>query len=275
MTQKIQTFFKTVKGSKTLTFGLHVPGNFNYVAFDEEGEDALLGGNRALLSKQMNDSYVVELQRREVSGNGDITEFKLTNQDVLTWEDHWIDVSSGSVVDPRIVSMNLQKNRLVHANFNIPRERLKNLNLEGNVNMRAVFITDSPNLEVLNLSNCPALDVINLGNNRSLKALLARNCALTPVAQERLLRDFRPVHTSSSNNRLAMFRKTYETLVDMRGTEIDWSNRRIASKIRMLLCNNWLVLWDNPPPVSIVPPHMYAFFTSNLEDSLIKDYYSC
>jgi len=275
VTQKMQTFFKTLKGSKTLPFGLRTPNHFNYVAFEEEGEDFLLGGNRASLFKQMNDSYLVEVERSERNASGDIVELKLTNQDILTWEDHWIDPRSGQVVDPRIVSINLQKNRLVHANFNVPRSRLKNLNLEGNSNMRAVFVTDSPNLEVLNVSNCPALGVINLGNNRSIKALLARNCALTPIAQERLLRDFRPVHTASANSRLAMFRKTYETLLDMRGSEIDWSNRRVASKIRMLLCNNWLVLWDNPPPASIVPPHMYAFFTSSLEDSLIKDYYSC
>jgi hypothetical protein len=139
--------------------------------------------------------------------------------------------------------------------------------------MRGVFITDAPNLEVLNISNCQALDVINLGNNKGIKALIAKNCNLSSTLQERLLRDFRPVQTSSSNRQFSMFRKTYETVLDLRGTEIDWGNRRIASKIRMLLCNNWLVLWDNPPPVSIIPPQMYAFFTTNLEESLIKEYY--
>jgi hypothetical protein len=178
------------------------------------------------------------------------------------------------MVDPRIKKINLQKNKLVHANFNVARSKLEHLNLEGNVNMRAVFVNNAPKLEVLNISNCPALGVINLGNNGSIKALLARNCSLTSLAQERLLRDFRPVLTSSSNVKFNMFRKTHETLLDMRGTEIDWSNRKVASKIRMLLCNNWLVLWDNIPPATIVPPHMYAFFTSSLEDSLIKDYYS-
>ena len=271
MSLRIQTFFKTVKNARTLSFGPRASHNFNYVDFTAQG--GVYEDNLAALLKQMNDSYVLDLKKDEKAPEG-ILELKLTNQDILTWEDHWIDPESGNMIDPMIKRINLQKNRLVHANFNISRSELEHLNLEGNSNMRAVFVNNAPKLEVLNISNCPSLGVINLGNNRSIKALLARNCSLTSLAQERLLRDFRPVTTSSSNMRFNMFRKTHETLLDMRGTEIDWSNRRVASKIRMLLCNNWLVLWDNVPPVTVVPPHMYAFFTSSLEDSLIKDYYS-
>lgn len=271
MSQKMQTFFKTVKNAKPLSFGPKAPNNFNYVNFNPikgVGEDNLAG-----LLKQMNDSYVLDL-KKDKNNQEEILELKLTNQEILTWEDHWIDSESKVLVDPMIRRMNLQKNKLVHANLNITRTKLEYLNLEGNMNMRAVFIYNAPRLEVLNLSNCPSLEVINLGNNRAIKALLAKNCSLSSLSQERLLRDFCPTTTSSSNVKFNMFRKTYETLLDMRGSEIDWSNRRVASKIRMLLCNNWLVLWDNPPPATIVPPHMYAFFTSSLEDSLIKDYYS-
>jgi hypothetical protein len=271
MNSNIQTFFKTVKGAKTLTFGLKAPGHFNYVHFNAEA-DAFLD-NSVSLFKQMTDSYVIEISR-DSRTSIIIPELKLSNQEILTWEDHWISTKDNSLVDPCIQSLNLQKNKLVHANLNLHRAELTHLNLEGNGNMRAVVISSAPKLEVLNISNCAALGVVNLGNNRSLKALLARNCNLTPIAQERLLRDFRPTITSSSNESFVMFRKTYETLVDLRGSEIDWSNRKIASKIRMLLCNNWLVLWDNAPPVSVVPPHMYAFFTNSLEDSLIKDYYN-
>lgn len=271
MSLKMQTFFKTVKEAKTLSFGPKAPHNFNYVDFaTQKGK---YEDNLAALLKQMNDSYIIDIKKDEKASE-DILELKLTNQDILTWEDHWIDPESGTIVDPMIRRINLQKNKLVHANFNIPRSKLEHLNLEGNANMRAVFINNAPKLEVLNISNCPSLGVINLGSNGSIKALLARNCSLTSFAQERLLRDFRPVFTSSSNMKFNMFRKAHETLLDMRGTEIDWSNRRVASKIRMLLCNNWLVLWDNVPPATVVPPHMYAFFTSSLEDSLIKDYYS-
>jgi hypothetical protein len=140
--------------------------------------------------------------------------------------------------------------------------------------MQALFISESPNLEVLNISNCPGLEVINLGLNGGVKALLARNCAFTPQTLGRLLRDFRPVKTASSNVKFNLFRKNYETILDLRGTAIPWNDRRVASKIRLLLCNNWMVLWDNPPPQTIVPPHMYAFFTNSLEDSLIKEYYT-
>lgn len=271
MSHRVQTFFKVVKGSRELSFGPKSPGNFNYVNFGR-GPDSN-EENLSVLMKQMNDSYLLELIK-DKKNTAPVEELKLTNQDILTWEDYWIDAETRTLVDPMIKRLNLQKNKLVHANFNVSRSTLERLNLEGNLNMRAVFIANSPNLEVLNLSNCPGLEVVNLGNNRAIKALLARNCALTPLSQERLLRDFRPVITSSSNREFSMFRKEYETLLDLRGNEIDWSNRRIASKIRILVCNNWLVLWDNPPPPSIIPPHMYAFFTSSLEDSLIKDYYS-
>lgn len=271
MNQKLHTFFKVTKNSRTLSFGKKEPHNFNYVNFEDGNKP--YSSNRASLLKQMNDSYLLEIEKDERDLTDFLPELKLTNQDLVTWEDYWIDAGSKKLIDPKIQSINLQKNQLVHANFNLPRAKLTHVNLEGNVNMQAVFINEAPALEVLNLSNCPALNVVNLGYNRGLKALLARNCALSTVVQERLLRDFTPVKTSSSNTPFNMFRKQYECLLDMRGTQINWGNRRVASKIRLLLCNNWLVLWDNPPPTSIVPPQMYAFFTNNLEDSLIKDYY--
>ena len=268
--QHIQTFFKTVKNAKSLSFGVKALHNFNYAKF--ESIENRFVENYAEMFKQMNDSYVLDF-KKDSRGEVNFTELKLTNQEILTWEDYWIDASTNQLIDPEIKSINLQKNKLVHANFNITRTKLQHLNLEGNINMRAVFVKNAPLLEVLNFSNCPSLEVINLGKNRAIKALLARNCSLTPQAQEKLLRDFTPTTTSSSNVSSNMFRKNYETILDIRGSEIDWSNRRVASKIRMLVCNNWLVLWDNSPPVTIIPPHMYAFFTSSLEDSLIKDYY--
>jgi hypothetical protein len=269
--KKLHSFFKVAsKDVKTLSFGLKLPENFNYL--DLPGSSGTYVNNSAKLYKQMVDSFLLEvnIDDRYV---GNPAELKLTNQDLLTWEDHWIDANSGRIIDPKIERINLQKNKLVHANFNLTRNALKYINLEGNKSMRGVFICDAPRLEVLNISNCQALDIINLGNNRSIKALIAKNCNLSSALQERLLRDFRPTYAASSNASFSMFRKTYETVLDLRGSEIDWGNRRVASKIRMLLCNNWLVLWDNPPPVSIIPPQMYAFFTTNLEESLIKEYY--
>lgn len=271
MNKKLHSFFKTTKNVKNLTFGIKEPRHFNYVNFCDT--EKLYLGNRVGLFKQMNDSYLLEIERDEKYPQPTLPELKLTNQGILTWEDHWIDADSKELIDPRIISINLQKNSLVHANFNLPRANLTHLNLEGNLNMQAVMINDAPQLETLNISNCPALNVINLGANRKLKALLARNCALLPIVQERLLRDFTPTLTSNSNTSFNMFRKNIDTLLDIRGSEIDWGNRRVASKIRLLLCNNWMVLWDNTPPASVIPPQMYAFFTNNLEDSLIKNYY--
>lgn len=271
MNRKMDTFFKISKGAKELSFGLKTPKNFNYIDFGTPPQTYL--GNSAALNKQMHDSYILHIEKDSSYTDQIIPELKLTNQEILTWEDYWIDSETGNLIDPKIEKINLQKNHLIHANFNVRRSYLKYLNLEGNVNMRALFITDAPNLEVLNISNCPWLQVINLGNNRNIKALLARNCDLSSVEQERLLRDFRPTITSSSNTKFNLFRKSYSTVVDLRGSEIDWGNRKVASKVRLLLCNNWLVLWDNTPPASVIPPHMYAFFTNNLEEKLIKDYY--
>lgn len=270
MTTSASTFFKIIKGSKQLSFGPRSQTNFNYVDF-EKGSDPVIG-NFATMLKQMNDSFTINVVRKSTENNS-ILELKLTNQSILTWEDYWIDPESKTIIDPGIHKINLQKNELVHANFNLPREKLQELNLEGNLSMQALFITESPNLEILNISNCPGLDVINIGLNGGIRALLARNCFFTPIALRRLLRDFRPIKTASSNTNFSLFKKKYETLLDLRGTEIDWSDNKISSKIRLLLCNNWLVLWDNPPPQTIIPPHMYSFFTNSLEDSLIKEYY--
>jgi hypothetical protein len=267
---KLHSFFKVSKESRSLSFGKRTPHNFNYVDFFDPKNIYLQ--NTAQLYKQMNDSYLLEINLAE-NYSDPVKELKLTNSGLITWEDYWIDAGRNIIVDPKIERLNLQKNQLIHANFNLPRFALKQLNLEGNLNMRSVHILETPNLEVLNISNCPAIDGVNLGVNGGLKALIARNCRLTSVGQERLLRDFRPTKTASMNTSFSMFRKNYETILDIRGSEVDWGNRRVASKIRLLLCNNWMVLWDNVPPASVVPPQMYAFFSNNLEDKLIKDYY--
>lgn len=268
--KQIHTFFKTSSGvNKTLSFGLAAPQNFNYVKFYQE-----FINNKASMRRQFSDSFIIQIEFDKRHQPKELEELKLTSANLMSWEDYWIDPQSNTLVDPLIQKINLQKNDLLHANFNLKREKLRHLNLEGNLAMKAVFVHDSPNLEVLNLSNCPALNVINLGNNKRIKALLARNCNMDSSTQERLLRDFAPSLTASSNvSGVSLFRKKYETILDLRGNDIDWGNPRIASKIRLLLCNNWLVLWDTPPPVSIIPVQMYAFFTNNLEDNLIKEYY--
>lgn len=272
MNRKLRSYFKSsVSKVKTLSFGLKFEDNFNYLDIPDPSRSYI--NNSAKLHKEMHDSYVLDVEIDE-RYQDNIKELKLTNQSILTWEDYWLDTRNNSLIDPKIEHVNLQKNDLIHANFNLERKELKSLRLEGNRNLRALIISEAPKLEVLDISNCQSIEVINLGINGRIKALIAKNCNMTSQTQENLLRDFRPVVTSNSNTDFSLFRKKYETVIDLRGSEIDWGNRRIASKIRLLLCNNWLVLWDNPPPTSIVPPQMYSFFTSNLEDSLIRQYYA-
>jgi len=134
---KLHSFFKVTKEAKPLSFGKRSPGNFNYVDFVDPKNIYLQ--NTAALYKQMNDSYLLEINLAE-NYTSPVKELKLTNANLITWEDYWIDADKNTLVDPLIEKLNLQKNTLVHANFNLPRPGLKHLNLEGNVNMRSLFL---------------------------------------------------------------------------------------------------------------------------------------
>lgn len=244
----MKAYCKYTENSPILEFGPG-PQYFNHAI----GEKPLL---RAAIRKQLTDSLEIEVEGKNLSS------FKLTNQSLLTWDDHWVE--EDRMVDPGIVELNLQRNKLVYVNINLPRERLKVLNLEGNSDLEQLYIHESPNLEHLNISGCTRLEYVSLGLNYSLRKLIARDCNLSTGTLEQLLRDFRPVYTASANARgVGMFRKQYETVLDLRGNLIDWNNRNITSKIRLLLTNNWVVRWDNNPPPGIVPPSLYAFFVES------------
>jgi len=246
----MKAYCKYVENSPILEFG---PGAeyFNYVS----GEKPIL---RAMIRKQFTDSMEVE-----VEANGqDIENFKLTNQSLLTWDDHWVE--RDAMVDPRIASLNLQRNRLVYVNINLPRPSLQTLNLEGNSGLQHLYIHEAPNLQRLDVSGCIGLQYISLGLNYSLREVIAKDCGMSTETLEQLLRDFRPVYTASANVRgIGTFRKKYETVLDLRGNNIDWENRKIASKLRLLLSNNWVVRWDADPPPQIVPPSLYRFFVES------------
>lgn len=261
----IRTFFK-VDSSRVKNLGFDIKSRsttFNYISLHKD-----FPTDQVVLTKHMSNSFELGLKNKYRG----IKELKLTNQNILTWEDYWID-EDGYLIDPLIESLNLQKNSLTHFNSNLRRSELKRVNVESNPSLVGFVLTDSPKVEYINLSNCPRLENITLGDNSQIKALLARNCNLSSQAQENLLRDFRPTVSSAQSDDFSMFRKSFDTLLDLRGSIVDWNNRRVASKIRLLLCNNWMVLWDNPPPTSIVPPQMYSFFTNNLEDDLVEKYY--
>lgn len=250
----IQTFFKTDGLVNTLEFGSG--SEFNHV----RGSSVY----KASLRKELVNSYRVDV---ELKDSGAIDVLKLTNQKVLTWDDHWIDPSSGLCLDPLIKEVNLQRNSLLYANFSMPRSALESINLEGNGELTHLYIHCTPNLKTLNLSGCTSLEYITLGENKSLTTLSVNGCNLSPSAMEKLLRDFRPTITSSANERGAgMFRKTFSTVLDLRGNSIDWSNRKIVSKIRLLLTNNWVVKWDANPPADVIPPALYAFYVESRVD---------
>lgn len=213
--------------------------------------------------RQFTDSIEIE-----VKGLGELEEFKLTNQSLVTWDDYWLNIDTGMIVDPLFKRVNLQRNELVYVNINTPRLGLQELNVEGNAQLKHLYIHEAPRLETLNLSGCKSLEYIALGSNKAIKSLIAKDCEMQSNVMEQLLRDFTPVITSSANFRGAgAFRKNYSTLLDLRGNTVDWGNRNVASKIRLLLTNNWIVKWDNNPPYDIVPPSMYAFYVESLIDT--------
>jgi hypothetical protein len=218
---------------------------------------------RADLVRQLKDSFEVVIEQYG-KGHSSIRELKITNQSVLTWDDHWINPETGTITDPEIERLVLKRNDLVYVNINTPRPRLKYLDLEGNRNLQVLHLHECPGLEYLDVSGCQDLRNISLGMNRSIQNLLARDCNMSSGAMEQLLRDFTPVITASANFKGAgVFRKQHKTLLDLRGNNIDWGNKRIASKIRLLLTNNWIVKWDNNPPTDVVPPQFYRVFVES------------
>ena len=268
---KIESSF-LISGEETtlLPFDKVQNGSFNFVEFQNKD---IITDDIAALFKQKSNSCVISILK---STPGPIKHLKLTNQNILTWDDLWIDEQSGNSIDPEIESINLQRNSLLYVNFNLSREKLRHINLEGNIYLKTFTGSNLPALEVIDFENCINLEVVNLGQSKNIRLLSLKNCRLTEEGLERTLSSFTPTKTASANifpGTLPLFRKKYETLLDLRGNDINWGNRRIASKIRLLVTNNWLVLWDNPPPTSIIPIQMYAFFPKNLGDKQIEGYY--
>lgn len=253
MNRTLLSYAKMVANSAIIEFGAQ-PGYFNGTRCESI--------DRASIRKQLIDSIEIELAQ---SGNiRPIQEFKLTNQSITTWDDYWLDKEGDFIVDPLIVRVNLQRNKLVYVNMNTPRSELTDLNLEGNTELQHLYIHEAPKLERLDLSGCTGLQYVSLGINRSIKELIVKDCGMSTETLQQLLRDFTPTMTANANLRgIGAFRKTHNTLLDLRGNQIDWNNRKIASKIRLLLTNNWVVKWDNNPPTEIIPIQMYGFFVES------------
>ena len=268
---KIYTNF-LLNSNKTIFLPLDKVQNssFNYVSFKEKN---IVSNDNVFISKEKNNSAILTITH---DANYVIEELKLSNQDIKTWDDLWIESQSGDSIDPRIEKINLQRNSLVYVNINLRREHLREVNLEGNTDLKAFIATDAPILEDVDLTDCSGLEVVELGFSKNIKRLSLKNCRLTDIGLEKILSSLIPTVCSTSNiipGILPPFRKNISTLLDLRGNEITWSNRRVASKIRMLLTNNWAVLWDNPPPTSVIPIQMYAFFSHHISEAQINQYY--
>lgn len=244
--------------------------SFNYVDFPNKNT---ISDDNVYLSKQKLNSCALDII---ITSPPPLGELKLTNQEILTWDDLWIDAETGNSIDPNIESINLQRNSLLYVNMNLKRSSLKRINLEGNTNLRSFTGSDLPALEFLDFTDCINLEFVLLGSSKNIKVLSLKNCRLTEANLQNILCSFTPTKTESGNimpGTLPPFRKKFSTLLDLTGNEINWGNRKIASKIRLLVSNNWLVLWDNPPPTSIIPAQMYAFFPKNIKDTEISQYY--
>lgn len=254
MTNTLLSYCKLSGGSRLLEFG-ETKEHFNYVS----GE----GIFRAKISRQLTDSIEISIEKKDKNLSL-IDELKITNQSLLTWDDYWITSEGNVIIDPRIKNLNLQRNHLVYVNMNTPRLELISLNLEGNQNLQHLYLHEVPKLKRLDITGCTGLKYISMGINGAIQEIIAKDCNMSPSAMEQLLRDFTPIVTANANLRGAgAFRKQHSTVVDFRGNTIDWSNRKIASKIRLLLLNNWVVKWDNNPPYNIIPPQMYGVFVES------------
>jgi hypothetical protein len=179
---------------------------------------------------------------------------KFTNNPVKAWADIWTEQESSLPIDPLIESVDLSGCTLELASFIETRSKLKELNFSGCTELKYLNVSGCEALEYLNLSGCTTLEKINFGFIKKVKRLNLRSCSLTGDALHDILSAYYP--TESSVSRYG-FKPIYDSYVDLRGNYINWLDKGVASKIRLLLTNNILVLWDINPPDSIIPIQYY------------------
>lgn len=219
----------------------HLFNPFNYITFSEYGSYEFKYTSPSLL-------------KIECSTPATIPELKFTNNPIKNWVDFWCESESNLPIDPRIEKMNLSNNsELEIVSFGEERSALTTLMLNQNKSLSYVNVVGCNALTHLDLSGCTNLTTLNLGTNRNLKMLSLRGCNLTDDSLERALGHYYPTVAPLDNH----FKKKLGAYLDLRGNYINWSNTKIASKIRMLLTNNILVLWDENPPDFVIPITYY------------------
>jgi hypothetical protein len=184
--------------------------------------------------------------------NFEISELKLTNNPLRLWIDFW--QQSGLSFDPKIEKMNLSNNsRLELVSILESRPHLLSVDLSHNSSLSYVNLMGASNLSEIIMDGCPKLTKLTLGKLSKIQKLSFKNCNLREETLQDILGAYAPTITTVLQNKKSL----QTSYVDLRGNDINWANRRIASKIRMLLTNNILVLWDNNPPNEIIPISYY------------------
>lgn len=209
----------------------------------------------ALAAKRIS-SRLYELTLSKDSANS-ISKLKLTNSGIVLWEDFWVD-GRNMPRDPRIEYLELQ-NSITLNSVNVPyyRPGLREVNLSGCKNLTYLNLSRAPSLERIWLDRCYSLNEVHLGFNKQIRSISLRWCSLPERALEQILSEYIPTR---SELRLSGHSLEYDSFLDLRGNVIPWENRRIASKIRMLLCNNVAVAWSANPPERVIPAELYRKF---------------
>lgn len=231
----------------------HLLDPFNYLKFKQPSEYKFEYTSPSLIKI----SYDLDPLSNEV------TELKFTNNPLRSWVDLWCERESNLPIDPKIQSMDISSSpdlELVSIIEN--RNFLTNLDLSYNPNLSYVNLSGCQMLTSLNLSGCVNLHKVNLGFIKNIRVLVCRNCDLSEPALESILSSYYPVYNLLEPQ--PRDKKQVSSYLDLRGNFINWRNRRIASKIRMLVTNNILVLWDNNPPEEIIPLSYYRSLPTQL-----------
>lgn len=219
------------------------PNTLNYFSVGKEEYKKYINPDFFIGRSQFN-SFKLQLPKTKID------ELKITNYKITEWDDVWQD-NKGNIFDPRIQKLNLSHNSLRAICILDPRKDLEEVNFSFNSSLVYVNISSSPNLRKLDLSYCSSLEYVNCSSSISIESISIKNCNCSEQCLESLLRNIKPHKIGK---------------LDLTGNKINWNNRNISSKIRLLLANNWYISWDFNPPDSIIPLGYWKRFDPLLLD---------
>lgn len=189
-----------------------------------------------------------------INNIGDIEKLKLTNTGITLWEDNWIE--NGKLAFPKIKHLILNNSELLEdiSLINIGSD-VEILELNNCPNLKYVNVKSSNSLEEIYLNNNSSLSEVKFGLNPNLRIISLKNCNLNEETLESIISDIYPC--KSHIDFIFPGKIKYSSVLDLSGNFIPWSNYHISSKIRMLLANNFRVIWSNDPPSDIIPVQYY------------------